>query len=78
MASVTEAVTPEEALEAVVVAATEEAEDLAVDLEEEVHAVDQEVVQQDPACLSDKDRSNSYEEAHHDQLPEVYEKGKDN
>ena len=62
----------EEALEAVVVVATEAAEEV----EEEVHVVDQEVDQQNPQCLSDKDRSNAYEEAHHRRLPEIYEKAR--
>lgn len=65
----------EEALEAVVavhLVATEAAEEA----EEEVHVADQEADQQDPQCLSDKDRSNAYEEAHHHRLPEIYEKAR--
>lgn len=59
-----EAVTPEEAA---VVAATEVSEIEEAE-EEEVHAVDQEADHQDHQCLSDKDRSRHYEEAHHDRL----------
>jgi len=51
----------------------------AVDSEEEASeaVVDQEVHQDHP-YLSDKDRSNAYEEVCRDRLPEIYEKGKDN
>lgn len=67
----------EEASEAVVAVATEAAEaaEEASVIEEAV--VDQEVHQDHP-YLSDKDRSNAYEEVCRDRLPEIYEKGKDN
>lgn len=68
----------EEASEAVVAVATEAAEaaEEASVIEEAV--VDQEVDHQDHQHLSDKDRSNAYEEVCRDRLPEIYEKGKDN
>ena len=68
----------EEASEAVVAVATEAAEaaEEASVIEEAVVA--QEVHPQDHPRLSDKDRSNAYEEVCRDRLPEIYEKGKDN
>ena len=67
----------EEASEAVVAVATEAAEaaEEASVIEEAVVA--QEVHPQDHPRLSDKDRSNAYEEVRHKRLPEIYEKGKD-
>lgn len=68
----------EEASAAVVAVATEAAEaaEEASVIEEAV--VDPEVDHPDHQHLSDKDRSNAYEEAGRDRLPEIYEKGEDN
>ena len=68
----------EEASAAVVAVATEAAEaaEEASVIEEAV--VDPEVDHQDHQHLSEQDRSNAYEEASRDRLPEIYEKGEDN